>query len=121
MSLWRINFGKQVSVEKNFSVGVRDYFLGILVKNMADFCLCLKHLPEAKVRRVILIAVTNEVSKPITTVAQFFLQGHTYSTKAIPPNSAAPWPSTFKAPASTIQVFIDLFMNFIDHQGQYQV
>ena len=49
--------------EKNFSMWCRDYFCGILVENVAVFCPCLKSLPEAKVKRVILIALTQEISK----------------------------------------------------------
>ena len=44
----------------------RDCFCGILVKNMATFCPWLKSLPEAKVKRlglIALIALTKEVSK----------------------------------------------------------
>ena len=33
------------------------------MKNVAGFCPCLKSLFEAKVKRLILIALTNEVSK----------------------------------------------------------
>ena len=33
------------------------------MKNVAAFCICLKSLPEAKVKRFILIALTKEVSK----------------------------------------------------------
>jgi len=45
----------------------RDYFCGILVRNVATFCPCLKNLPEAKVKRLRLIALTKEVSgTPIT-------------------------------------------------------
>jgi hypothetical protein len=33
------------------------------VKNVATFCSCLKSIPEAKVKRIILIALTKEVSK----------------------------------------------------------
>ena len=36
---------------------------GVFVKNVAVFCLCLKSLPEAKVKGFILIALTKEVSK----------------------------------------------------------
>ena len=35
----------------------------ILVKNVAAFCPCPKSLPEAKVKRLRLIALTKEVSK----------------------------------------------------------
>ena len=41
----------------------KDWFCGILVKNVATFCPCLKNLPEAKVKRLVLIALTKEVSK----------------------------------------------------------
>ena len=41
----------------------KDSFCGILVKNVATFCPCLKSLPEAKVKRLRLIALTKEVSK----------------------------------------------------------
>jgi hypothetical protein len=36
---------------------------GILVKNVADFCPCLKSLLETKVKRFLFIALTKEVSK----------------------------------------------------------
>jgi hypothetical protein len=54
---------QKVSVKKNFSMWPRDCFCGILVKNVSAFCPCLKSLPEAKVKRFILIALTKEVSK----------------------------------------------------------
>ena len=41
----------------------KDSFCGILVKNVATFCPCLKSLPETKVKRLRLIALTKEVSK----------------------------------------------------------
>jgi hypothetical protein len=50
------------SVE-NFNIWPRDCFRGILVKNVATFCPCLKCLPEAKVKRLRLIAFTREVSE----------------------------------------------------------
>jgi hypothetical protein len=53
---------QEVSVE-NFSMWPRDCFCGILVKNEATFCPCLKSLPEAKVKRLRLIALTKEVSE----------------------------------------------------------
>ena len=55
--------GQEVSKEKNVSVWSRDYFCGVLLKNMAAFCPCPKSLPEAKVKRFRLIALTKEVSK----------------------------------------------------------
>jgi hypothetical protein len=40
------------------------------VKNVATFCLCLKSLPEAKAKRLRLIALTKEVSeRPIIDFA----------------------------------------------------
>jgi hypothetical protein len=40
----------EVSEEKNFSMWPRDCSCAILVSNVAAFCLCLKSLPEAKVK-----------------------------------------------------------------------
>jgi hypothetical protein len=47
-------------VSENFSMWPR-VFCGILVKNVAAFCPLLKSLPEAKVKRLRLIALTKEV------------------------------------------------------------
>ena len=41
----------------------KDSFCGILVKNVATFCPCLKSLPEAEMKRLRLIALTKEVSE----------------------------------------------------------
>jgi hypothetical protein len=41
----------------------KDCFCGILVKNVATFCPCLKSLPETKVKRLRLITLTKKVSK----------------------------------------------------------
>ena len=41
----------------------RECFCNILVTNVAAFCPSLKSLPESKVKRFILIALTKEVSK----------------------------------------------------------
>ena len=49
------DMAQEVSVGKNFSMWPRDYFCGILVKSVATFCLCLKSLPEAKVKRLRLL------------------------------------------------------------------
>jgi hypothetical protein len=43
------------------------------------------------------------VSKPIHTVTHF-QQGHTYSNKATPPNSASPGPNIYKPPQSNYTV-----------------
>jgi hypothetical protein len=43
------------------------------VKNVADSCPCLKSLPEAKVKKFILIALTKEVSKKKKTSRDFVL------------------------------------------------
>jgi hypothetical protein len=52
-----------VSVEKNFRMWPSDCFCGILVKNVVAFCHCLKSVPEFKVKRFILIALTKEISQ----------------------------------------------------------
>jgi hypothetical protein len=52
---------QDVLVEKNFSMGPRDCCYGILVKNVAALGSCLKNLPEAKVKRFILITLTKEI------------------------------------------------------------
>jgi hypothetical protein len=54
---------QEVSVEMDFNMWPRDCFCGVLVKNVAAFCHCLKRLPEAKIKRFILIALIKEVSK----------------------------------------------------------
>ena len=59
------DLAQEVSVE-NFNMWPRDCFCGILVKNVAAFCPCLKSLPEAKVKRLRLIALTKEVSKKLS-------------------------------------------------------
>ena len=53
----------------------RDCFYGILMKNMAGFCPCLKSLPEAKVKRFILIALIEEVSKKKKRPSQTLFSG----------------------------------------------
>ena len=54
------DMAQEVSVEKNFNMWPRDYFCGILVKTLQTraFCPCLKSLPEAKVKRFMLIPFT---------------------------------------------------------------
>ena len=58
-----VDLAQEISKEKNFRMWHKDWFCGILVKNVATFCPCLKSLPEAKVKRLGLIALTKEVSK----------------------------------------------------------
>ena len=58
-----VDLAQEISKEKNFRMWHKDCFCGILVKNVATFCPCLKSLPEAKVKRLRLIALTKEVSK----------------------------------------------------------
>ena len=58
-----VGLAQEISKEKNFRMWHKDWFCGILVKNVATFCPCLKSLPEAKVKRLRLIALTKEVSK----------------------------------------------------------
>jgi hypothetical protein len=57
------DLAQEISLEKNFSMWPRGCFCGILVKNVAAFCPCLKSLPEAKIKKCILIAWAKEVSK----------------------------------------------------------
>jgi hypothetical protein len=57
-----VDLTQEISKEKNFRMWHKDCVCGILVKNVATFCSCLKSLPEAKVKRLRLIAVTTEVS-----------------------------------------------------------
>ena len=42
-----VDLAQEIS-KKNFSMWHKDCFCGILVKNVATFCPCLKSLPEAK-------------------------------------------------------------------------
>jgi hypothetical protein len=58
-----IDLAQEISKEKNFRMWYKDWFCGILVKNVATFCPCLKSFPEAKVKRLGLIALTKQVSK----------------------------------------------------------
>ena len=61
-----VDLAQEISKEKYFSMWHKDCFCSILVKNVATFYPCLKSLPEAKVKRlglIALIALTKEVSK----------------------------------------------------------
>jgi hypothetical protein len=58
-----VNLAQEISKEKNFRMWHKGCFCGILVKNVATFCPCLKSLPEAKVKRLRLNALSKEVSK----------------------------------------------------------
>jgi hypothetical protein len=49
--------------KKNFNMCHKDCFCGILVKNVTTFYPCFKSLPEAKVKRFGLMALTKEISK----------------------------------------------------------
>ena len=42
-----VDQAQEISKEKNFRMWPKDWFCGILVKNVATFCPCLKSLPEA--------------------------------------------------------------------------
>ena len=44
-----VDLAQEISKEKNFRMWHKDCFCGILVKNVATFCPCLKSLPETKV------------------------------------------------------------------------
>jgi len=56
------DLAQEVSV-KNFSTWPINCVCGISLKNVAAFCHCLNSLLETKVKRFMLIALTNEVSK----------------------------------------------------------
>ena len=58
-----IYLAQEISKEKNFRMWHKDCFCGILVKNVAAFCPCLKSLPEAKVKRFIVTELTKKISK----------------------------------------------------------
>jgi hypothetical protein len=58
-----MNLAQEISKEKNFRMWHKDYFCGILVKNVATFCPCLKSLSEAKVKRLRLIALSKDILK----------------------------------------------------------
>jgi hypothetical protein len=58
-----VDLAQEISKEKNFRMCHKDWFCGILVKNVATFCPCLKSLSEAKVKKLGLIALIKEVSK----------------------------------------------------------
>ena len=49
-------------MSQNFSMWPGTVFVVFLVMNVDYFCSCAKSLPEAKVKRVKLIALTKEVS-----------------------------------------------------------
>jgi hypothetical protein len=63
---WPRRFQCKISI-----YGLETYFCGILVKNVATFCPCLKSLPEAKVKTLRLILLTKEVSE--TSIIDFVL------------------------------------------------
>ena len=65
-----MDLAQEVSVD-NSNVWPKDCVCGILVKNVATFCPCQKSLPEAKVKRLRLIALTKEVSE--TPIKDFVL------------------------------------------------
>ena len=45
-----LNCRAHVSEEKNFNMWPQDYSCDISAKNVANFCPCLKRVPEAKVK-----------------------------------------------------------------------
>ena len=57
-----VDLAQEISKE-NFRMWHKDCFCGILVKNVATFCPCLESLPEDKVKRLRLTALSKEVSK----------------------------------------------------------
>jgi hypothetical protein len=61
-----VDLAQEISKEMNFRMWHKDCVSGILVKNVATFFPCLKSLPEAKVKRLKLIALTKEFSKKLS-------------------------------------------------------
>ena len=53
---------QEISEEKKFNILPGDCSYDILVKNMVAFCPCLKSLPEAKVKSLLLIPLTKEAA-----------------------------------------------------------
>jgi hypothetical protein len=72
----------------------KDCFYGILVKNTATFCHCLKSLPEAKVKRLRLIALAKEVSKQPSRdfVLWLSLMKRSLNKHGNPVRNIPPWP-----------------------------
>ena len=69
-----VDLAQDISKEKNFRMRHKDcFFCGILVKNVATFCPCLKSLSEAKVKRLRLIALIKEISKKLSRVFVLWL------------------------------------------------
>ena len=60
-----VDLAREISKE-NFRMWHKDSFCGILVKNVTTFCPCLKSLPEAKVKRLRLIALAKGISKQLS-------------------------------------------------------
>lgn len=58
---------QEVSEGNNISNMTRDYSCGILEKNMAVFYLCLKDLPEVKLRSFRLISLEKVISRQPST------------------------------------------------------
>ena len=48
---------QELSVESDFIMWPSNCFCGILIKDVGAFCPCLKSLPEAKVKRFMLICI----------------------------------------------------------------
>ena len=67
--------------KKNFNMWPKDCFCGILVKNVAAFCLCMKSLAEAKVKRFMLITLTKEISTNPSRLCSLFKCHEQYLNK----------------------------------------
>jgi hypothetical protein len=67
-----VDLAQEISKENNFRMWHENCFCGILVKNVATFCPCLKILPEAKVKRLRLIALPKEVSKKLRRAGRWW-------------------------------------------------
>ena len=58
-----VDLAQEISKEKNFRMWHKDWFCGILVKNVATFALVWKVCLRLRWRDLVLIALTKEVSK----------------------------------------------------------
>jgi hypothetical protein len=89
-----VDLAQEISKDYNFRMWHKDCSCGILVKNMATFCLCLKNLPEAKVKRLRLIELTKEVSKKPSRdfVLWLSLMKRSLNKHSKPVRNIPPWP-----------------------------
>ena len=54
---------QEILEDKNISKWPRDHSCNILTMNVAAFCPCPKHLPEAKLRKFELMSLAEKISR----------------------------------------------------------